>query len=133
MGLDRGQSSCLCSLLPLDPPYSPPCSPPLLDMSWLPIYEEEEKNVGLIQAFVSSPEKVTVAIWDTAVPASADRGSAAGLLAVCCVGRAASPRPPTRFCTPSAPVPLAVCRPSHAPCLSLCPRLSGGGPEDGVP
>ena len=119
-GLEGRQSFFLCSLLPPEPPYSPPRSPPLLDASWLPVYQEEPEAADFIQAFVSSPEKVTAAISNAAVPASAERGSAAGLPEVCWLGRAASPSPPTWPRTPSALVPLAVCPPSHAPCLSLC-------------
>ena len=73
------------------------------------MYKEEQEIVDFIQAFVSSPEKVTVAISNAAVLASADRGSAARLLEVCWLGRAASARPPAQHCTPSALVPLAVC------------------------
>ncbi|XP_074876964.1 maestro heat-like repeat-containing protein family member 7 [Buteo buteo] len=54
--------------------------PLLTGTGLLPAYEEEQEIVDFIQAFVSSPEKVTVAISNTAVLASADRGSAAGLL-----------------------------------------------------
>ncbi|XP_069630941.1 uncharacterized protein [Haliaeetus albicilla] len=102
--------------------------PLLTGISWLPMYEEEQEIVDVIQAFVSSPEKVTMAILNTAVLESADRGSAAGLLEVCWLGRAASPRPPTQHCTPSAPVPLAVCpQLSRSLFVSLSPSCQEEG------
>ncbi|KAM9591512.1 uncharacterized protein ACIBXB_006317 [Morphnus guianensis] len=102
--------------------------PLLTGISQLPMYEEEQEIVDVIQAFVSSPEKVTTAISNTAVLESADRGSAARLLEVCWLGRAASPRPPTQHCTPSAPVPLAVCpQLSHSLFVSLSPGCQEEG------
>ncbi len=103
------------------PSPHPPCSPPSLDDSWLPVYTVQQETVDFIHAFVTSPQQVTVPISPAALPASADRGSAAGLLELCWLGRAASPSSPTRHCAPGAPVPLAACPLSHAPRFSLCP------------
>ena len=129
MGLDGGQSSFLCFLLPPDSLYSPPCSPPLLDASWLPVYEEKQATADFIRAFVSSPEKVTAAISKAAVPASADRGSAAccraagGVLAgQSCFSQLSHTALHPQGSRPPGPVSPRPCVPlSHAPSLSLCP------------
>lgn len=54
----RAELLPLLSPLPPDSLYSPPRSPPLLGISQLPVYKEEQETVDFIQAFVSSPEKV---------------------------------------------------------------------------
>lgn len=96
MGLERGQSSFFCSLLPWGPLYSPPCSLLCLVGSWLAVYEEQEEAVHCIQDFVKSTEKVTMVPSPATVPVSPDGppSSAASLLEGCWLGREAVPSVP---------------------------------------
>lgn len=97
---------------------SSPCSTPLLDASWLQMSREEEEVVDSIQILASNLSQVTVASWMMTVPASAGRGSAAGLLEVSWLDRAAA----SRWCCPSQLQSCWLAVPtSHALCLSICP------------
>ena len=91
--------------------------------------------MDFIRAFVSSPEKVTAAISKAAVPASADRGSAAccraagGVLAgQSCFSQLSHTALHPQGSRPPGPVSPPLTLP-----LSLSvPRLPGRGPEDEV-
>lgn len=110
----RAPSALFCPL------YSPPCSHLCLVGSWLAVYGEEEEAIHCSQNFVKSTEKVSMVPSPATVPVSRD-----GHPQLCCqptggllAGQRGSVQCPTRHCTLSALIVLAMGFPSHTLPLS---------------